>query len=70
MGMVENEGGKDFTFVVCSTLASLGKSLTPECRMEMLLLRRWLLERREETQSASGFAIGWQEAVYSAQIIA
>ncbi len=45
------------TFVVCSTLISRGKSLTPESRMEMLLLSRWLLERSEDTQSANGFAI-------------
>lgn len=47
------------TFVVCSTLISRGKSLTPESRMEMLLLSRWLLERSEETQSASGFAMAY-----------
>lgn len=45
------------TRVVCSTLASRGKSLTPESRMEMLEERRALVERREETQEDKGFGI-------------
>ena len=31
--------------------------MTPESRIEMLEARRWFVERREEPQDASGFAI-------------
>ena len=45
------------TRVVCSTFARRGKSLTPESRIDMLEDRRAFVERRDETQDASGFAM-------------
>lgn len=47
----------EHTRVVCSTFARRGKSLTPESRIDMLEDRRALVERRDETQDVSGFAI-------------
>ena len=55
-GFIEARGGAH-TRVVCNTLPSRGKSLTPESRIEMLEDRRALVERSEDTQEASGFAI-------------
>lgn len=55
-GFIETHGGAR-TRVVCSTLPSRGKSLTPEPRIEMLEDRRALVERSEDTQESSGFAI-------------
>lgn len=57
MWYIESEGTKKHTRVVCSTLDNRGKSFTPESRIEMLEERRALVDRREETQDASGFAI-------------
>lgn len=45
------------TRVVCRTLTRRGKSFTPESRIEMLEESRVLLDRREETQDASAFAM-------------
>lgn len=45
------------TRVVCSTFASLGKSLTPESSIKILEESRALVERRDETQEDNGFAI-------------
>ena len=54
---MNGKGTKERTRVVCSTLDNRGKSFTPESRIEMLEERRALVERREDTQDASGFAI-------------
>ena len=45
------------TRVVCNTFARRGKSLTPESRIDMLEDRSAFVERRDETQDASGFAM-------------
>ena len=45
----------EHTRVVWSTFANLGKSLTPESRMEMLEDRRALVDRSEDTQEESAF---------------
>ena len=45
------------TRVVCSTFARRGKSLTPESSMDMLEDKSAFVERKDETQDASGFAI-------------
>ncbi len=45
------------TRVVCSTFASRGKSLTPESRIDMLDDNSAFVDRKDETQEASGFAI-------------
>ena len=52
---VMSEGvGRGHTRVVCSTLASRGKSFTPESRIEMLESRRCIDDWSEETQEARG----------------
>ena len=45
------------TRMVWSTFANRGKSFTPESMIEILEERSALVERREETQEARGFAI-------------
>lgn len=45
------------TRVVCSTFARRGKSLTPESRIDMEEDSSAFVERRDETQDASGLAI-------------
>ena len=52
----DREKGKH-TRVVCSTFANRGKSLTPESRMDMLDDNSAFVDRKDETQEASGFAI-------------
>ena len=45
------------TRVVCSTFARRGKSLTPESRIDILDDRSAFVERKDETQEASEFAM-------------
>ena len=53
---IEPHGGV-LTRVVCSTLPSRGRSLTPVSRIEMLEDSRAFVERNDDTHKASGFAI-------------
>ena len=54
---VEGHQLERHTRVVCSTFPNRGKSFTPESRIEMLEEMRALVERRDDTQEARGFAI-------------